>query len=153
MMKALAAAAVFLCLAQPIAAQGPGPSNAGAPSKGGAVKILMTIGAATVEATLLDTPTARDFLALLPVTVALEDYAATEKIAYLPRKLSTTGAPEGSTPSAGDIAYYAPWGNLAIFYRDFEYSPGLIRLGRIESGLEALKAAGPQKVTIRVLGQ
>jgi hypothetical protein len=31
----------------------------------------------------------------------------------------------------GDITYYAPWGNLAIFYRDFGYSPGLVRLGHI----------------------
>lgn len=24
------------------------------------------------------------------------------------------------------ITYYAPWGNLAIFYRDFGYSAGLV---------------------------
>jgi hypothetical protein len=92
--------------------------------------------------------TTRDFLSLLPTTLTLEDYAATEKITYLPRKLSTAGAPAGSDPSVGDIAYYAPWGNLAIFYRDFRYSKGLIRLGRIDSGIEALNMPGPLKVTI-----
>jgi hypothetical protein len=49
----------------------------------------------------------------------------------------------------GDIAYCAPWGNLAIFYREFDYSPGLVRLGRIDSGIEAL-AAGSGEVTITV---
>jgi hypothetical protein len=29
-----------------------------------------------------------------------------------------------------------PWGNLAIFYRDFRYSKGLIPLGVIESGVD-----------------
>lgn len=76
------------------------------------------------------------------------NYAATEKISYLPRKLSTAGAPAGSDPSAGDITYYAPWGNLAIFYKDFGYSRGLIQLGRIDSGIEALNVPGSLKVTI-----
>jgi hypothetical protein len=101
-----------------------------------------------MTATLLDTATARDFLALLPLTLTLEDYAQTEKISYLPRKLSEAGAPAGSDPSVGDITYYAPWGNLAIFYRDFGYSRGLIQLGRIDSGIEALNVPGPLKVTI-----
>ena len=74
----------------------------------------------------------------VPMSLTLEDYAATEKISNLPRKLSTEGAPAGSDPSIGDIAYYSPWGNLAIFYRDFRYSSGLIKLGKIDSGIEAL---------------
>jgi hypothetical protein len=49
----------------------------------------------------------------------------------------------------GDITYYAPWGNLAIFYRDFGYSPGLVRLGRIDSGIETL-AASSGEVTVTV---
>jgi hypothetical protein len=42
----------------------------------------------------------------------------------------------------GDIAYYAPWGNLAIFIKDFGYSRGLVKLGCIESGLDALQRRG-----------
>ena len=90
---------------------------------------------------------------MLPMTLTLEDYAATEKIAYPPRKLSTTGAAPGSDPSVGDIAYYAPWGNLAIFYRDFGHSPGLIKLGKIDSGVEAFNISGSMKATIEVLNQ
>ena len=51
----------------------------------------------------------------------------------------------------GDITYYAPWGNLAIFYRDQPYARGLVSLGRIESGIDALKAGGPLKVKIEAV--
>lgn len=86
--------------------------------------------------------TSRDFATLLPLQLKLEDYASTEKISYLPRKLTTHGAPEGYTPCAGDVAYYAPWGNLAIFHKDFTYSVGLIKLGTIISGLDLLRIKG-----------
>ena len=112
------------------------------------MKIRLTINGKAISATLTTNGTAKDFLSLLPMTLTLDDYAATEKIAYLPRKLSTAGAPPGSDPSVGDIAYYAPWGNLAIFYRDAAYARGLIPLGRIDSGIEALSVSGPLKVTI-----
>jgi hypothetical protein len=75
----------------------------------------------------------------------------TEKISNLPRRLSTEGAPAGSDPSIGDIAYYSPWGNLAIFYRDFRYSSGLIKLGKIDSGIEALNVTESAKVTIELI--
>jgi len=81
----------------------------------------------------------------------IQDYAATEKISDLPRRLSTEGAPPGIDPSVGDITYYAPWGNLALFYRDFGYSTGLIKLGKIDSGVEALARPGPLRVTIELV--
>ena len=115
------------------------------------MKIRLTIGGKAVEATLLDNSSARDFHSMLPMTLTLKDYAATEKIADLPRKLSTADAPEGVDPAVGDITYYAPWGNLAIFYRDFGYAKGLVKLGRIDSGIEALGVPGALKVTIEPL--
>jgi hypothetical protein len=117
------------------------------------MKIRVTFNGKALEATLLDNATARDFLSLLPITMTLEDYNSTERIGYPPRKLSTAGAPAGVDPSVGDIAYYAPWGNLAIFYKDFGYSRGLIGLGRIDSGIEALNVPGSLKVTIERVGQ
>ena len=117
------------------------------------MKIRLTFDGKAVEATLLDNATARALLSLLPMTLTLEDYASTEKIGYPPRKLSTAGAPAGVDPSVGDIAYYAPWGNLAIFYKDFGYSRGLIGLGRIASGIEALSVPGSLKVTIERVGK
>ncbi|MBT2725154.1 hypothetical protein J7E67_30115 [Bacillus sp. ISL-46] len=102
------------------------------------MKIKLTVGQDEYTASLNDSKTASDFIALLPMTLTLEDYAGTEKISDLPKRLSTTGSPEGTAASIGDITYYAPWGNLAIFYRDFGFAKGLIKLGRIESGTEKL---------------
>lgn len=114
-------------------------------------KIQIELDGAVISATLDDNPTVRDFIARLPLIVALKDYASTEKVGFLPDKLSTQNAPPGSTPVVGDISYYAPWGNLAIYYQDFAYSPGLVRLGRISSGIEHLKFKGEKHATISLI--
>jgi hypothetical protein len=104
-------------------------------------KITITVGGKVITGTLYDNATARDFISLLPLTLTLKDYSGTEKISDLPKKLSTKDVPGGSNPSVGDITYYAPWGNLAMFYKDFTYSSGLVKLGKIDSGMEILKAS------------
>jgi hypothetical protein len=116
-----------------------------------AMKIRMDVEGTVITATLEDNATSRDFLSLLPLTLTLQDYAATEKISDPPRRLSTAGAPPGSDPSPGDISYYAPWGNLALFYSDSGYASGLVKLGKLDSGVEALHRAGPLQVTIEVI--
>lgn len=108
----------------------------------------LLINGASVAATLEDNATVHDLLQLLPLTLSFRHYAAAEKIAYLPRKLTAAGAPAGFAPSAGDIAYYAPWGNLAIFYRDQPYAAGLVRLGRIDRGAGAVSVGGELKISI-----
>lgn len=60
--------------------------------------------------------------------MARDNYNGTEKINKLEKKLSTKDAPAGIDPSVGDIAYYAPWRNVAFFYKDFGYSRGLVKL-------------------------
>lgn len=92
------------------------------------MKLKITIGDRVLTATLYDNPTSRDLISMLPLTTTLEDYASTEKIFYPDRKLSTEGAPGGFDPSVGDITYYAPWGDVAIFYKDFGYASGLISI-------------------------
>jgi hypothetical protein len=117
------------------------------------VKIRIEVDGKPLTATLVDSATSRDFVALLPLTLTLSDYAATEKISDLPRRLSTEGAPAGFDPSVGDIAYYGPWGNLAIFYRDFGYSRGVVQIGSIDSGIDALSGSKPKRVTIERIGE
>jgi hypothetical protein len=112
------------------------------------MKISIRFQERVITATLADNATSRDFVSLLPMTVMLDDYASTEKVTYLSRKLSTEGAPAGIDPSIGDITYYAPWGNLAIFYKDFGHSLGLIKLGTIDGGVEALNVRGSMQATI-----
>lgn len=96
------------------------------------MKIKITIDGASVTATLNDTPISRDFLSMLPIELNFEDYANSEKIAYPNRKLSTKDAPDGHKASAGDINYYAPWGNLAVFYKSIGFSRGLVNIGKID---------------------
>lgn len=115
------------------------------------MKVRIKAEGQEMSATLNDSKAARDFVALLPFTVTLEDYAGREKIYSLPKRLSTEGEPAGSDPSVGDITYYAPWGNLAIFYRDFGYASGLIILGKIDGNLDALLVPGSVKVTIETI--
>lgn len=90
---------------------------------------------------------ASDIRTLLPIAFTLEDYSGTEKICYLPRKLDTRNEPGGMDPEVGYLAYYAPWGNLAVFYRDFRFSEGLILLGKLDSGSDRFAVAGSLKVT------
>ena len=99
------------------------------------VRILFNNEEAVV--TLFDNPASRDFASLLPLTVTFEEYAGVEKITYLPRKLATQGGITGGRVE-GDFAYYAPWGNLAVFYKGFGGGNSLYLLGRIESGKEKL---------------
>lgn len=115
------------------------------------MKVRITIGEKVVTATLTDGEAARDFVSLLPLTLVLEDHARTEKISNLPRKLTTTDAPAGSDPDVGDVAYYAPWGNLAIYYKDFGYSEGLVILGKIDGDVEAFNAPGSIKATVELV--
>lgn len=105
----------------------------------------------TFTAVLDDSETARDFGSLLPIEVTLDDYNRTEKVADLPRRLSTAGAPDGADPVVGDIAYYAPWGNLAIYYRDFAWSRGLVRLGHLEGDVSALAGVEPGTARIELV--
>lgn len=115
------------------------------------MRIRMNVEGTLLTAALDDNATTRAFTSLLPLTLTLTDYEATEKISDLPKRLSTKGAPPGSDPSVGDICYYAPWGNLAVFYRDFGYSSGLVKLGTITSGIEVLEGPGPLKVNIQLI--
>jgi len=116
------------------------------------MQIQLSLDGTAATARVEDSPATRDFLAMLPMTLTLEDYASTEKIAYLPNRLSTQGAPDGIEPKKGDVAYYAPWGNLALFQKDFRYSSGLLRLGRIESGFEELLKPGSTQITVELKG-
>ena len=115
------------------------------------MKISIKVNEKKLTATMVYSRTTTDFLNLLPLQLTLEDYAGTEKVSNLPKKLSTQGSPAGSDPSIGDITYYAPWGNLAIFYKDFGYANGLIILGSIDNYSDAFYVNGSLNVTIELI--
>lgn len=76
----------------------------------------------------------------LPVTLSFKDFSGMEKIAYFDKRLDEKGQKVGCHPLAGDLCVYQPWGNLSIFYVDFKDDRNLIPIGRLESGLDIVKA-------------
>ncbi len=112
-------------------------------------KIDIDAGTHQWTAQISDSPSARDFLAQLPIDLTLTDYAAREKIATLPRPLTRDGVPATVTPRAGEIGYYAPWGNIALYHKDGPRSPGLVVIGRIDEPYADLASPADVQVTIR----
>jgi len=106
------------------------------------MRIRITFNDRDFTATLYDNPSAGDLASMLPLDLTVDDYSNNEKIAYLPRKLTEAGSRPFASEAPGDLCYYAPWGNLALFYADYRYSRGLIRLGRLDGGIEPLLARG-----------
>lgn len=96
-------------------------------------RIKLTFEGNEIYALINNSKAGNDFLSLLPLSVKAEDFNNTEKIFYLSKKLNIEDEPDGINPKAGDITYYAPWGNIAIFYKNFRYSNNLIYLGKFEN--------------------
>lgn len=84
---------------------------------------------------LNNSPAARDLHFQLPLTITVEDYGSNEKIFYPPQKLNITDTPKANA-KAGTLAYYAPWGDVVMFYKDFGSAAGLYELGHAVSGSE-----------------
>lgn len=102
----------------------------------------------SITVSLLDNPTARDLASMLPLDITIEDYSTNEKIVRLPRRLTEEGKAPFGDEAPGDLCYYAPWGNLALFYAGYRYSEGLIRLGRMENWQQPLRRRGTFPVRI-----
>jgi len=93
----------------------------------------------TLTAQLADNPTARDLVDQLPLTLAFRDFNGVEKVANLPRPLTTEGVPAGADPDINDIGYYAPSGNLVFYYGDVGYWDGIVRIGRFDDDIELIQ--------------
>ena len=98
-------------------------------------QIAVRFDGGTVVYQLNDSTAAEDLLSQLPLTVEVEDYSTNEKIFYPPEALDTADAPlaEGG---AGMLAYYAPWGDVVLFYDSFHANSALYELGEAVSGGE-----------------
>jgi hypothetical protein len=114
-------------------------------------RISIALNGQLLKVTLFDHLTARDLLTLLPLDGTAKDFGSLEKVFYLTRKLTTKGAAASYTPVSGDLCYYAPWGNLALFHGDGHPSPGLIHMGRFEGDLGALRIKGEAPLRIALL--
>jgi hypothetical protein len=114
------------------------------------MKINIRISGKTLTATLADNPTARDFVSLLPLKVSMNDLFGREKYGDLPRAISETGL-RTHRYHIGDIAYWSPAHQLAVYYRQDNQTiplPGAIPVAKIDSGIKAFQVPGSVKVTI-----
>jgi hypothetical protein len=70
----------------------------------------------------------------------------------LPRPIDAAGSEPVFDPAVGDIYYSAPSSTFAIFYDDLGQSipePGLVRLGVLDGGLDAIDSAG-NRFTVQI---
>lgn len=142
----LACSAMLLaaCGAQPERSAAPGPKSAGgsaaplstSPDATGQFRVV--IGDTTLTGHLFDNATAKDFASQLPMTLTFSDLHGVEKGAPLPRKLSVDGMPAGEDPQVGDLGYWAPDGNLVLYYGDVSYWTGIMRIGHFEGDMGAV---------------
>lgn len=117
----------------------------------GAARLRIIVDGAVHGGRLATGAPAQDFAAMLPLELAMEDYAGKEKIAQPPRAIRTGESRGGHKPEAGDMTLFAPWGNLAFFYGPFQAHSGLHLLGRMDAGaLAALSGPGPRQVRIEL---
>ena len=116
--------------------------------------IALEAGTTVAFLELNDTDAAKDFVSHLPLELNFEDYGSTERIAYLKTPLNLGRSPRQTTPVRGDFTYYAPWGNIAVFRKDFRLSEGLVPLGSLSTkALAIIENSGKNPVTFRLLTQ
>jgi len=102
--------------------------------KNAVMQILVKSNGQTVTFELNNSRAAIDLVAQLPLDIAVENYGGIEKIFYPPKKLDTVDTPLAGNVTAGLLAYYAPWGNVVMFFDDFRPADGLYELGRVVDG-------------------
>lgn len=114
------------------------------------MKISIKVKDKTVTATLIDNKTTQDFISLLPLALTMNDLFRREKFAHLPRAISEEGQ-RSQTYEVGDVIYWSPGPDVAIFYRHDGQQipdPSLIVIGKIDAGVEAFNVPGSVNVTI-----
>ncbi len=114
------------------------------------MKIEIKLAGKILTATLAGNKTARDFVSLLPLSLSMKDLFGREKYGDLPKALSKEG-PSKNRYDVGDIAYWSPNQQFAVYYRqDGETipSPGVIPIAKIDAGVDAFNVQGSVKVTV-----
>jgi len=114
------------------------------------VKLRLRVEDSVVTATLVDNKTSRDLASLLPLTLTMNDLFRREKYGHLPKAISRE-AKRSRSFEVGDIGYWSPSHDLAVFYRqDGEAipTPGIIVVAKLDSGVDAFDVPGSMKVRI-----
>lgn len=95
---------------------------------------------------LNDSKAAKGLWAQLPLTLEVENFSTNEKVFYPPNQLSID-APLADAQK-GTLCYYAPWGDVVMFYDNFGKGSSLYELGKAISGKSEIeKLSGLINVT------
>lgn len=134
-----------------VAASSSAPSSQDDDREGTPIRI--TIGDQTLDATVWDNPAGRALVEQLPLTLSFNDLNGEEKIGHLDHPLPMAGMPPGDDPQVGDLGWYAPWGNVVLYYGDVGYWEGIARIGRIHGDLSIISdQTGDFTATIEAAG-
>ena len=115
----------------------------------------ISISGQLCTATLAGGAASHDLVSQLPLTVEMVDHGGVEKTGPLPSPLSLDGQPAGADPGVGDLGYYAPGGDVVLYYGDQSYFTGIVVLGRMEGDAAERIAAmeGPVTATLTPLDE
>ncbi len=110
------------------------------------MSIRIQIGSHTFTATLQDNATAQAFVALLPMTIQMNELNNNEKYYDLANSLPTTASNPGTIRN-GDLMVYGSR-TLVLFYKTFSTSYSYTRIGSVDdpSGLQS--ALGTERVNV-----
>ena len=109
-------------------------------------QIVITVGNRTFAATLQDTPPARAFAALLPLSIGMTELNGNEKFFTLPSALPTQEAVPRAI-QAGDLMLYGS-STLVLFYESFSTTYSYTPIGRIDNPAGLKAALGTGNVTV-----
>jgi hypothetical protein len=138
-----------LALAVALSHAASGADNTTANPRDG-MKIRLKVADRVTTATLIHSKTTEDFISLLPLTLTMNDLFRREKFGHLPRAISKEGK-RTHTYEVGDIAYWSPGPDVAIYFRQDGQEipdPGIIVIGKIDSGVETFDVPGSVRVTV-----
>lgn len=103
------------------------------------MRVNIESGGHTIVFELNNSPAAREFYGQLPLLAEVQNFGGIEKLFYLPQRLNISDTPLANAGN-GTLAYYAPWGNVAIYYGYNGTDAGLYDLGRAVSGTEFISS-------------
>jgi hypothetical protein len=118
------------------------------------MKIKISVEGKEITTTMTDNITAREFIALLPFTMTLNDYGRREKYGHCSKPLTEVAALRQKPYKVGDIGYWSPNSDFAVFYRhdgSVMPEPGITMIGTIDSGIETFNVTGTVTATFEVL--
>lgn len=132
--------------ASPLSSTRPAPESASANAQPIPSRIWMTVRGARFEVTLADTAAAREFAALVPLSLEMPDLNNNEKHAQLSRSLPTQVIRPGTIHS-GDLMLYGSR-TLVVFYVTFTSPYSYTRLGRVKDPAALADLMGSDDVQI-----